>query len=92
MPSIVVACCTLHNIIEHLNRSFKQTWANEYKDHVQSCGQEETVDETNILEDEEDLNEDQENGREADKIRDALKNYLRKFPILRSQRQMMHHL
>lgn len=92
VPSVVVACCTLHNIIEHVHNSFNDDWMQEYKDHLQTSERgnlqhdPDESDENFNLEDEDEEIEAQHRNQ-AEIIREALKLHVQQFPILRSQHQ-----
>lgn len=95
VPSVVMACCTLHNIIEQVDKSFDQNWFNECNEYLQSSvpgtsRAEESLDEDEEMEVGEGLIEEGRAGG-AERIRDALKDYLQQFPLLRSQRQRIEN-
>lgn len=86
VPSVVLACCTLHNIIEELDKSFDNSWSDQYNAYIANNPQPNDS-ESEELDESDENDEDPENQSEAEKIRTAISRYMERFPQMRSQRR-----
>lgn len=79
VPKLVAACCTLHNVVESRESSFRKEWLEPTKD-ARKLQKQYPQPDPQIFEEEFDNDEPEEAVAEAERIRDALKEHLKKFP------------